>query len=87
MLAQPRNGAFFQDADEAALSSSQLRAFAAFMRSWAGGADGFVKSLLEARARAGRLLADETLWRQIAEEISLMETSEKLSNCLGPSLP
>jgi hypothetical protein len=57
------------------LNKDQLRAFAVLMRKCANGED-LAKAVVDAKRMVAHQLFGETIWRQIAEEISLMETSK-----------
>jgi hypothetical protein len=66
----------------ALMDSGQLRAMANFIRGFHG-ADSFVAALEDARSHSvGGELETASVWNQIAEEISQMETCEVLARCL-----
>ena len=62
--------------DQDCLSKTQLRVLANVMRQWAGGRAHFLKAIHEAERLKGRQLNGEAIWRQIAEEMSVIEIAE-----------
>jgi hypothetical protein len=65
------------------LNKAQLRAFAAAMRQRGLRAADFVSGILGAKQFLARQLHGEIAWRQIAEEMSIVETSEILTRHLA----
>jgi hypothetical protein len=70
------------DKTDEGLGPEEARALATIIRGAAGGAAAFFEMLDLAREHCGGRLRGETMWRQVAEEISLLETSDTLEKCL-----
>jgi hypothetical protein len=67
------------------MDKQELRAIAKYFRTHHG-ADSFIAALARARSLSqGGELETATVWNEIAEEISQIETSEALERCLKRS--
>lgn len=78
----PANAGIIPVMDRDLMDAREVRAMANYFRSFHG-ADSFVTALEHARSLAAEgHLATAAVWKQIAEEISHIETNDVLDRCL-----